>query len=164
VNSDRNSRGIAQEGSRLYNEITSREVTPPEDQELQFIFKEPDSQALSTGTPTQEMIRGASGRFTGDFSRFQGETTPMGVASKFVGLNEKQHKDIISRFIRNAAGININPAETAWCAAFVNGVLGATGQTGTGRLNARSSLNWGRPTDTPREGDVVVLTRGDPNS
>ena len=164
VNSDRDSRGIAQEGSRLYNEITSREVAPPEDQELQFIFKEPDPQAISTGIPTQEMIRGASGQFTGDFSRFQGETTPIGVASKFVGVNEKQHKDIISRFIRNTAGININPAETAWCAAFVNGVLGATGQTGTGRLNARSFLKWGRPTDTPREGDIVVLTRGNPNS
>lgn len=150
--------------TQAFDQITSQEIAPPEDQALQFIFKEPDPQALSSGTPTQEMIQGASGQFTGDFSRFQGETTPIGVASKFVGLNESQHKDIISRFIRNTAGININPAETAWCAAFVNGVLGATGQSGTGRLNARSFLNWGRPTDTPREGDVVVLTRGDPNS
>ncbi|MEL6411288.1 MAG: TIGR02594 family protein [Pseudomonadota bacterium] len=54
--------------------------------------------------------------------------------------------------------------ETAWCAAFVGGVLHEAGMPHTGKLTARSYLDWGVPVDLPeaREGDVVIFSRGDP--
>lgn len=93
-------------------------------------------------------------------------TSPIEVAAGYLGLSESRDQDNItlSRFIRQAAGIEINPAKTAWCAAFVDAVLHKSNLGGgTGKLNARSYLNWGVPVDTPRRGDVVVFSRGDPN-
>ena len=85
------------------------------------------------------------------------------IASKFVGLNERTDAGAIHDFIRRSAGLNVDPRVTPWCAAFVNGVLGASGVEGTGKLNARSFLNFGTATDRPKPGDIVVLSRGDPN-
>lgn len=51
--------------------------------------------------------------------------------------------------------------ETAWCAAFACWVLKMAGLPQLGKLNARSFLNVGKPTKTPKPGDVVVLWRGD---
>lgn len=93
-------------------------------------------------------------------------TSPIEVAAGYLGLSESRDQDNItlSRFISQAAGIEINPAKTAWCAAFVDAVLHKSNLGGgTGKLNARSYLNWGVPVDTPRRGDVVVFSRGDPN-
>lgn len=85
------------------------------------------------------------------------------IASRFIGMNERNDAGAISSFIRRSAGISVDPRVTPWCAAFVNGVLGASGVEGTGKLNARSFLNFGTATDRPNKGDVVVLSRGDPN-
>lgn len=93
-------------------------------------------------------------------------TNPVAFAQAFVGMREDNTMDqqVLSSFIRQAAGIRINPAQTAWCAAFVDAILNASGQgSGTGKLNARSYLDWGKPVSTPQEGDVVILSRGDPN-
>jgi uncharacterized protein (TIGR02594 family) len=79
------------------------------------------------------------------------------IASKFLGANERTDASALSSFIRRSAGINVDPRITPWCAGFVNGVLGASGVQGTGKLNARSFLNFGMPTDRPKKGDVVVL-------
>jgi uncharacterized protein (TIGR02594 family) len=57
--------------------------------------------------------------------------------------------------------MNVNPAKTAWCAGFVNAVLGATGREGTGSLAARSFLNYGTSTDSPSQGDIAVFARTD---
>ncbi|MDX0262437.1 TIGR02594 family protein [Sinorhizobium meliloti] len=75
-------------------------------------------------------------------------------------MNEKADAGVISDFIKRSAGINIDPRVTPWCAAFVNAVLGAQGIEGTGKLNARSFLNFGMPTDAPKPGDIVVMSRG----
>lgn len=109
---------------------------------------------------TKTLGEAASGPFTGKVEGFAGLTDPVEIAGKFKGLNEREHKNVIADFIKKAAGININPATTAWCAAFVNGVLGASGSKGTGKLNARSFLSWGQPVDEPQQGDVVVFSRG----
>lgn len=55
--------------------------------------------------------------------------------------------------------------ETAWCAAFVGAMLKRAGQPHTGKLNARSYLDWGNPValEDARPGDVVVFSRGKPN-
>lgn len=50
--------------------------------------------------------------------------------------------------------------EVAWCSYFINFCFSELGQSGSGRANARSWLDWGRPVSgPPRRGDVVVLWR-----
>lgn len=127
--------------------------------EIDFLFEPPESVGM-----TQPVIDAASGSMTGDFEDFRNLSDPVEIASKFDGLHERSDKDVISAFIKKAGGINIDPSTTAWCAAFVNAVLGASGSSGTGRLNARSFLDWGTPVKTPSKGDVVILERGGKNS
>lgn len=50
--------------------------------------------------------------------------------------------------------------ETAWCAAAMNTWLLEGGLKGTGKLNARSFLDWGRKADKPGKGIVAVFERG----
>lgn len=54
----------------------------------------------------------------------------------------------------------IRDDETAWCAAFVGAMLARAGYAGTGKLNARSYLEWGEKLREPRPGCVVVFKRG----
>ena len=104
----------------------------------------------------------------------RGETAPtpkpngnfdyMDAARSMIGMNENVDNAVIADFIRSFAGVEIDPAQTAWCAAFVNGILGFDGIQGTGKLNARSFLNFGNEVKgEPKIGDVVVFSRGDPN-
>ncbi len=86
------------------------------------------------------------------------------VVGSLYGLNERTDGAAIASFIKRSTGINIDPAVTPWCAAFVNAVLATQGIDGTGKLNARSFLNFGMATDAPKPGDIVVLTRGGPNA
>lgn len=50
--------------------------------------------------------------------------------------------------------------EIAWCSAFANWCMLATGIVGTRLANARSWLKWGRVLTQPLPGCVAVLTRG----
>lgn len=59
-----------------------------------------------------------------------------------------------------AAGFHQQPDATPWCAGFANWCLAQAGVEGTGSLSARSFLRWGVPLSMPREGCIVVLTRG----
>lgn len=56
--------------------------------------------------------------------------------------------------------------ETAWCAAFLGSKLKEAGLPHTGKLNARSYLDWGQPVEigAAEPGDVVILWRGSPDS
>lgn len=49
--------------------------------------------------------------------------------------------------------------ETPWCSAFTNWCVERSGFAGTDSAWARSWLQWGRPTDTPRPGCITVLSR-----
>lgn len=86
--------------------------------------------------------------------------TPMEVAKDYLGLTEANDSKVISSFIKKSAGTSINPRVTPWCAAFMNALIGASGGEGTGKLNARSFLEYGTPTETASEGDIVVFSRG----
>lgn len=89
---------------------------------------------------------------------------PMDIAARFVGADERNQRKLLSDFIGNIGGKTVDPATTAWCAAFVNGVLRDAGLQGTGSLAAKSFLNVGQSVSgTPQQGDIVVLSRGDPN-
>lgn len=87
---------------------------------------------------------------------------PFDIAAKQIGLNERDQNAAIQEYLKNG-GQNLDPAVTAWCAAFVDATLRQSGGQGTGKLNARSYLDWGQPVDQPQRGDVAVFSRGDPN-
>lgn len=84
------------------------------------------------------------------------------LASAFLGKNEtsRDGRTALSSFFKSSMGRNVDPKKTPWCAAFANSVIQANGGQGTGSLMARSFLEWGEPTNEPKEGDVVVLSRG----
>jgi uncharacterized protein (TIGR02594 family) len=92
--------------------------------------------------------------------------TPIEVAQAYLGLNEgnPEEAQTLAAFISRNTGLEINPAKTAWCAAFVDAVLGAGGSKGTGNLAAKSYLDWGVSVAEPQVGDVVVLWRDSPTS
>ncbi len=89
--------------------------------------------------------------------------SPIDIAATLIGKGEVPDRETLQEFFKNG-GQNLDPATTAWCAAFVNSALGAAGIQGTGKLNARSFLDWGEPVDTPQRGDIAVFTRGGNNS
>jgi uncharacterized protein (TIGR02594 family) len=45
----------------------------------------------------------------------------------------------------------------------VDATLAQAGKQGTGKLNARSYLDWGQEVNEPQMGDIAVFSRGDPN-
>jgi uncharacterized protein (TIGR02594 family) len=82
------------------------------------------------------------------------------VAAKAIGLNERDKRAALQSYLKDG-GINLNPAVTAWCAAFVNATLKQSGLPGTGSLMARSFLSYGEPTTEPKVGDIAVFKRGE---
>ena len=86
----------------------------------------------------------------------------LSLAAKQIGMNENTQRDALKDYLATG-GANLDPATTAWCAAFVNSTLQQTGGQGTGSNMARSFLDWGKSVDQPQPGDVAVFSRGDPN-
>lgn len=84
------------------------------------------------------------------------------LAAKQIGLNERDQNAALQEYMTNG-GVNLDPAVTAWCAAYVNATLAQTGQKGTGSNMARSFMEWGTGVDQPQKGDLAVFSRGDPN-
>lgn len=89
-------------------------------------------------------------------------TDLIGIAKSTLGMNENDQNAAIQEYLSNG-GVNLDPAVTAWCAAFVNATLKQAGMEGTGSNMARSFLDWGQGVDQPKPGDLAVFTRGDPN-
>ena len=82
-------------------------------------------------------------------------------AAKLAGKSAVDVKPFLQQ-----TGQSLDPTKMAWCAAFVNGVLGANGvqgTTGEGKNIATGFLNWGVPVQgEPQPGDVLVLPKGHP--
>lgn len=67
----------------------------------------------------------------------------------------------VRQFIRENGG-SIDPATTAWCAAFVNASLAHEGIQGSGANTASSFANWGVPvTGGIQKGDVALEPPGE---
>ena len=79
---------------------------------------------------------------------------------KMVGLNARKDRTELKTYFAKKLDQSVDPARIPWCAAWANAVLAEAGVEGTDSLMARSFLQWGLPTARPKEGDVVVLTRG----
>lgn len=84
------------------------------------------------------------------------------IAAAQIGLNETDKKAALQDYL-TTGGANLDPATTAWCAAFVNASLQQAGVQGTGSNMARSFLKWGTEVKEPQRGDLAVFSRGDPN-
>lgn len=87
---------------------------------------------------------------------------PYEIALGEYGVREikgKGHTPRILQYFHEIGHKWVDTDETAWCAAFVNWCLLQSGLPMTGRLNARSFLNYGEPVDTPQLGDIAVLWR-----
>ncbi|MDJ0614894.1 MAG: TIGR02594 family protein [Rhizobiaceae bacterium] len=85
------------------------------------------------------------------------------VANSLIGTSEKRgsvdNPDILEMF-RLAGHGWVKDDETPWCAAFVGACLRMSGFASTGKLNARSYLEFGEELDEPKQGCVVVFWRG----
>jgi len=85
-------------------------------------------------------------------------------ARTLLGKNEGLDRGVIQEYLRNG-GVNLDPATTAWCAAFINASLQQEGYEGTGSNMARSFATYGEAVDKPQRGDLAVFSReGQPNS
>lgn len=69
----------------------------------------------------------------------------------------------IVAYAKRAIGVE-RPDSEAWCAYFVGAILADAGLDGTGKVNARSYLDWGRELERPQPGCVVIFWRGSPKS
>ena len=76
------------------------------------------------------------------------------------------HNPKVLKYFADVGHDWVKDDETAWCAAFVGAKLKAVGLPHTGKLNARSYLDWGQSVEigAAEPGDVVVLWREDPDS
>ena len=84
------------------------------------------------------------------------------VAKKYLGTKEvkgTKHNPLILRWW-TAIRAPFTDDETAWCAAYVGGVLEESGIRSTRSASARSYLKWGKPLDKPAVGCVVIFWRG----
>jgi uncharacterized protein (TIGR02594 family) len=76
----------------------------------------------------------------------------------------KENNATILQFFDDVGHGWVKNDETPWCAAFVGACLEAVDKAGTGALNARSYLKWGKKVSKPEYGDVVIFWRGKKNS
>lgn len=113
----------------------------------------------STDEPAQQIID----RFRSDVDQVSDVMEgAFRIAGEQIGMTEGEQNEAIQDFLRTG-GQNLNPKELNWCTAYVNASLGHAGMEGTDSLVARSFLNWGEEVTEPERGDIVVLSRGDPN-
>lgn len=89
-------------------------------------------------------------------------------ALSYVGLKEDtskiEHNPEILKFFELIGHKWVKDDETAWCAAFVNACLVMNNYEQTGKLTARSFLNYGEKVEKPTQGDIVVFWRSSRHS
>lgn len=86
------------------------------------------------------------------------------LAQKEVGTVEwtKGDNPKVVAYFKDSGNAGVTTDSTAWCAAFVGAMLARSGIKGTGKLNARSYLDWGVHVarQDAQPGDVVIFKRG----
>ena len=87
------------------------------------------------------------------------------VAFKMHGFQEVRDNKHLRVFFQKYAikkDLDIDPAKISWCAAFINACERAIGNSGTGKLTARSFLTYGKKVllQDARQGDICIFARG----
>ena len=88
-------------------------------------------------------------------------------ALRYRGTREipgRAHNPLILNWWKKIKQGGIKDDETAWCAAFVGGVLEECNIHSSRSAGARSYLNWGTTLALPAVGAVVTFWRGSPDS
>ncbi len=85
--------------------------------------------------------------------------TELGVAE----IPGEENNPRVIEYYKDAGHGWVKADSTAWCAAFVGSVLERSGYSSSKSLAARSYLTWGKKLSKPKEGCIVVFSRGDPN-
>src|SRR3990167_10670431 len=89
---------------------------------------------------------------------------PYFIALQFLYKHEDMDRKILMKFFWDyfTQDKEIDPSETAWCAAFVGACLGKAEHPHTGKLTARSYRGYGIEVPFPeaQKGDIVVLSQG----
>lgn len=88
-------------------------------------------------------------------------TNPADIASSMSGADEQRNNIQVRAFLAKG-GHELNPSQSAWCAAFVGSCLEQAGIKPLTSNVATSYLKWGQGVDatSAQKGDVVVLDRG----
>ena len=81
-------------------------------------------------------------------------------AKRWEGMTARGNRSELKQLFANNGVQPIDPTRIPWCAAFANAILRREGYQGTNSLLARSFLSWGHRTIEPKEGDIVVISRG----
>ncbi len=91
-------------------------------------------------------------------------TTPYELARKEIGTVEWRdgNNPKVVQYFADSGNAWVKDDETAWCAAFVGAMLKRAGLQGTGKLTARSYLDWGTPVSLKdaKPGDIAIFKRG----
>lgn len=95
-------------------------------------------------------------------------TAMLAVSEGAKGIDEwpgADHNPQVLEMFKAAGHDWVNDDETAWCAAFIAWCCTQIGVEHTGKLNARSYLDWGDEVamSAAKPGDVVVFWRGHPD-
>jgi len=118
--------------------------------------------ATGGGNGLGGMLQGLGGKAANsNISTVTSTGKAVDLASGLLGSNERTNSLDINAFLRQG-GVDIDAAQTAWCAGFVNSALKQIGVKGTGSLTANSFQNWGSKIDPSQimRGDVLLQTRG----
>lgn len=81
------------------------------------------------------------------------------IAREWEGFNQRKNRQDLIKLL-SYGNMKVDPVRIPWCAGFMNAILTRAGYEGTGSLMARSFLGYGIATKYPREGDIVVFSRG----
>ncbi|MGO7331751.1 phage tail length tape measure family protein [Rhizobium leguminosarum] len=130
----------------------------------------PTSTGAMTVTAGAVTINAGAGALSGIFGGAAGGASSPAIGSaggavdkafKLLGANENSNSASINSFLK-AGGVDLNAAQSAWCAAFVNSSLEQVGIKGSGSNVATSFLDWGQKIDPSQilRGDVLVQDRG----
>lgn len=85
--------------------------------------------------------------------------SPMSMAESMLGKVEGRDRAALMDYMQTG-GVNLDPATTAWCAAFMNSSLKQAGYPVTNSNMARSFMKYGTAVKNPQKGDLAVFKRG----
>lgn len=109
------------------------------------------------GANPHDIIAGAAA------GRINPQSAAVDKAMEMLGLHEQGDREKIQEYLANG-GQGLDPADTPWCADFVNSSLSQSGITGSGSAVANSFQEWGHDAGSDvsgwKRGDVLVKHRG----
>jgi len=159
---------ISKATSKVYNDQVVRLAAADPVSAMRYLRDQQDkmlpSDVVNLEAKLQPVIKEYAGRARGSeaFNATGDLKGAMALAASNIGLTEQGQARALQEYMANG-GVNLDPQTTAWCAAYVNATLAQAGIAGTGSNMARSFLQWGQAVTVPQKGDLVVLSRGDPN-